>query len=288
MEVLAPVDLDLAAMRKVVEREGGCVVWGGSASLSPADDLLIRVEKVLDLDSEGQLIASILSKKLAAGSTHVVIDMPVGPTAKLRSPEAAAALSGAMRAVAAEIGLGLEILLTDGMAPVGRGIGPALEARDVMSVLRGEPDAPADLRARALDIAGKVLEFSPGIAPGTGRALAESLLDSGAALAKFDAIREAQGGARDIPVARHRRPVQAPRGGVVAGIDNRLIARLAKFAGAPADKTAGLDLHVRPGEMVEAGQDLFTLHADSPGELDYALAWLSRHPGVVTVAEAAA
>ena len=85
MEVLAPVNLSLEAMRRVVDREGGCIVWGGAVHLSPADDILIAIERQLDLDSEGQLIASVLSKKAAAGSTHVLIDMPVGPTAKVRS-----------------------------------------------------------------------------------------------------------------------------------------------------------------------------------------------------------
>lgn len=89
METLAPVDLDLASMRRGVEREGGCVIWGGAIHLSPVDDLLIRVERALDLDSEAQLVASVLSKKVAAGSSHVVIDIPVGPTAKIRTLDAA-------------------------------------------------------------------------------------------------------------------------------------------------------------------------------------------------------
>ena len=84
METLTTVDLDVAAMRRVVEQEGGCIVWGGAVDLSPADDILIRVERLLDLDSEGQLVASVLSKKIAAGATHVVLDLPVGPTAKLQ------------------------------------------------------------------------------------------------------------------------------------------------------------------------------------------------------------
>src|SRR5690606_7902953 len=103
MEVLAPVDLDVPAMRRVVEQEGGCIVWGGAVRLSPADDVLIRVERPLNFDSDGQLVASVLSKKAAAGSTHVVIDMPVGPTAKVRSAQAAASLSARLRAAGAAL-----------------------------------------------------------------------------------------------------------------------------------------------------------------------------------------
>src|SRR6185369_12633680 len=142
METLAPVELDTAAIRRVVEREHGCIVWGGAVRLSPADDVLIRVERALDLDTEGQMIASVLSKKIAAGSTHLVIDVPVGPTAKVRSPEAGNALSRALANVAETFGLHTKFVLSDGSQPVGRGIGPALEARDVIAVLRCESGAP--------------------------------------------------------------------------------------------------------------------------------------------------
>ena len=136
MEVMAPVALDLEAMRRVVEREGGCIVWGGKVRLSPADDILIRIERPLDFDSDGQLVASVLSKKVAAGSTHVLIDIPIGPTAKVRSSSAAALLEARLLATAQALGLNLSVLRTDGFQPVGYGIGPALEARDVLSVLR--------------------------------------------------------------------------------------------------------------------------------------------------------
>ena len=144
MEMMAPVALDLAAMRRVVEREGGCIVWGGNVRLSPADDILIRVQRPLDFDSDGQLVASVLSKKIAAGSTHVLIDMPVGPTAKVRSEAAADSLGSRLAHTASALGLQLAIHRSDGTQPVGRGIGPALEAHDVLKVLRNATDAPAD------------------------------------------------------------------------------------------------------------------------------------------------
>src|SRR5688572_5764072 len=167
METLAPIDLDLPTIRRVVERESGCIVWGGSVRLSPADDILIRVERALDLDSEGQLIASVLSKKIAAGSTHLVIDMPVGPTAKVRGAETAETLSRDIIGVAETFGLQVRIVTTDGLEPVGRGIGPALEARDVLAVLRCEADGPRDLRQRAIALAGALLELA-GAAPAAG------------------------------------------------------------------------------------------------------------------------
>ena len=156
METLAPVDLDIKTMRKVVEQEGGCIVWGGAVSLSPADDILIRVERAMDIDSEGQLIASVISKKIAAGSTHIVIDIPVGPTAKVRSLLAAQNLSALLKKVTKEFNIHSEIMITDGTQPVGRGIGPALEAKDVLAVLQNRADSPQDLRDRALLLALKI------------------------------------------------------------------------------------------------------------------------------------
>jgi thymidine phosphorylase len=285
METLAPVDLDVSAMRRVVERTGACIAWGGSVRLSPADDVLIRVERPLDLDSQGQLVASVLSKKAAAGSNHVLIDMPVGPSAKVRSAAAADVLAGQLVATGEAVGLQVRVLQTDGTQPVGRGIGPALEARDVLAVLRNEAGAPADLAQRSLLLAGELLEFGGAAAAGGGQALAAQVLSSGRAWRKFEEICEAQGGLRALPQAPYRSEVPAPRSGTVVGIDKRRLARIAKLAGAPRSPCAGIDLHARNGDFVERGEALFTLHAASPGELAYALEYASAQGDTVHVVE---
>lgn len=284
MEMLAPVALDVPAMRRAVERTGGCVIWGGNVNFSPADDILIRVERSLDVDSEGQLVASILSKKIAAGATHVLIDIPVGPTAKVRSQADAASLAALTRSVGARFGLRVHTLLTDGLAPVGRGVGPALEARDVMAVLSGAPDAPADLRLRALRLAAELIEMG-GLAEDASDAMAvvTSTLDSGRAYRQFLAICEAQGGLRTPGIARYQQPIPARHDGVVAGIDNRRLATVAKLAGAPRSPLAGLTVDSRPGDRVSRGTPLFVLHAENRGELAYALAYVARHPDIIDV-----
>lgn len=286
MGVLAPVDLDAAALRRVVEQEGGCVVWGGAARLSPADDVIIRVERPLDLDAQGQLVASVLSKKVAAGATHVLLDLPVGPTAKIRSLEDAERLAGQLRDVGAAVGLDVLPLVTDGTQPVGRGIGPALEAADLLAVLQGAPGAPEDLRERALLLAGHLLELSGSVPKGCGQAEARAILEDGRAWRKFQAIARAQGGLREPPRAAFRREVPATRRGRVAAVDNRRLARVAKLAGAPADVEAGLELHVRLGQMVDAGSPLFTVHAAAAGELEYALGYAQAQSEIVRLEEA--
>lgn len=286
METLAPVTLDVAAMRRVVEREGACIAWGGAMQLSPADEVLIRVERPLMLDSEGQLVASILSKKAAVGAHRVLVDIPVGPTAKVRSADAARTMAHTLAAAGAALGLQVRTVQTDGSQPVGRGVGPALEAIDVMAVLERRRDAPQDLRARGVMLAGLVLEMAGKAAEGQGAALAAEVLDDGRALAKFVAICEAQGGLRVSPRAAHTQSLAAPIGGRVAAIDNRLIARAAKLAGAPRDAAAGAWLEVHVGDRVEAGQPLFTLHAHSRGELAYAFSFLHSQPPAIDIRDA--
>jgi len=285
METLAPVDLDIPTMRAVVEREGGCIVWGGAVRLSPADDILIRVERALDLDSEGQLVASVLSKKIAAGSTHVVLDLPVGPTAKVRSEETARTLAQDLREVAAAFGLQARAIVTDGSQPIGRGIGPALEANDVLSVLQNQSLAPADLRQRALKLAGALLELGGVAGTGDGESTALKTLDSGRAWAKFQRICEAQGGMRRPPISSHRHAIVADASGRVVAVDNRRLAKVAKLAGAPDAKAAGIEVHVRLNDAIEAGQPLLTIHAETPGELEYALEYARANPDIYEVVE---
>lgn len=285
METLTPVDLDLNAMRQVVEKEGGCVVWGGAVDLSPADDTLIRVERALDIDSEGQLVASVLSKKAAAGATHLVIDMPVGPTAKVRTDDDASSLKSSLLKTAEALGIKTRVVESDGRQPVGRGIGPALEAQDVLKVLRQEADAPDDLKQRAVALAGALLELSGAVSSGDGARAAGATLAEGRAWSKFQAICDAQGGMREPPRSTYQHPILAEQEGRIAAIDNRRLSKAAKLAGAPDAKAAGLELHGVLGQRVEAWEPLFTLHAQTRGEMDYALEFIDSHPPILDIKE---
>lgn len=271
METITPVNLKLDRLKEVVREHGGCMAWGGAVQLSPADDVFIRVERDLDIDTEGQLIASVLSKKVAAGSTHVVIDIPVGATAKVRSHEAAHQLANMLTNVGKEFGLTITCVYTDGSQPVGRGIGPALEALDVLAVLRNEEHAPQDLRERAATLAGAALEIGGAAAEGHGKALALATIADGRAWEKFQAICLAQGGLHTPEIAPHFYTITAPHDGVITNIDNRNLARVAKLAGAPRSTGAGLYMHVRIDDIVRKGQPLFKIYAAAQGELAYAV-----------------
>ena len=251
------------------------MVWGGAIHLSPVDDLLIRVERALDLDSDAQLVASVLSKKVAAGSTHVVIDIPVGPTAKIRTPDAAQTLARLLERVGHDVGLVVRPVVTDGSQPIGKGIGPALEARRRRRD-RGDRDAPHDLKERAILLAGGCRAELAARAAGHGTSDARALLADGRA--GESCRRSAKRRAGTPPASTQQFDVTAPASGRITGFDCRKLARAAKLAGAPADRAAGIDLHVRLGQGVEAGQPLFTLHAESPGELACAREYLTRTP----------
>jgi thymidine phosphorylase len=132
-------------------------------------------------------------------------------------------------------------------------------------------------------LAGALLEIAGSAVEGQGEAMASQALDSGGAWAKFQRICEAQGGMRVPPQSHQQRPILAERAGRVRAIDNRRIARLAKLAGAPDDKAAGVDLHVRVGDIVAAGQPLCTVHADTPAELAYAFDYAAANRDIIAV-----
>lgn len=280
MEVLCNVDVPLARLRSIVHTHRGCLAWGGTARLSPADDILISVERPLSIDTRGQMVASILSKKIAAGSTHLLIDIPVGPSAKVRHMGDAQSLRKLFEYVGDRLGLHIEVVISDGRQPIGCGIGPVLEARDVMQVLQNDPRAPADLRQKALRLAGRILEFDPDVRGGEGYAIARDILESGRALEKMNAIVDAQGRqSRSFPLGERELDVPSPGAGTVVAIDNLQLARIARYAGAPMDKGAGVDLKKKVGDRVEQGETLYRVYAHHAADLAFAERLLQRDCG---------
>ena len=236
--------------------------------------MLISVERPLSIDSPGQMVASILSKKIAAGSTHLVLDIPIGPSAKVRSMPEAQRLRKLFEYVAGRMHLSLDVVITDGRQPIGNGIGPVLEARDVMQVLQNDPNAPNDLRQKALRLAGRLIECHPDVRGGDGFAIARDILDSGRALAKMNDIIAAQGS----KAFDYKHPALGPltldvcatEAGVVTDIDNLQVARIARIAGAPKVIGAGVDLLRKLGDTVAVGEVLYRVHAGYPSDLDFA------------------
>jgi thymidine phosphorylase len=282
MEVLARVDLGVEEMKEVVTACHGCLVWGGHVNLSPADDILISVERPLSLDTREQMVASIMSKKIAAGSTHLLIDLPVGPAAKLTNAMEAMRLRKLFEFAGDHFGILVEVVTTDGRQPIGNGIGPVLEAQDAMGVLANEPGAPLDLREKSLRLAAHLLEYDPELRGGAGYARARKLLDGGAALKQMQKIIDAQGRSicrTDLGILTA--DVPAPNDGTVSGIDCLRLNRLARTAGAPIDKGAGIKVFKKIGDPVEKGEPLYRVYTFDRSEYNLAVAATRDNTGYV-------
>ncbi|WP_423458242.1 phosphonate metabolism protein/1,5-bisphosphokinase (PRPP-forming) PhnN [Ottowia sp. VDI28] len=282
MEAVARVDLTAAEVRETVRRTRGCIAWNGRLNHSALDDVMNHITRPLGIDSNRWSVASILSKKLSAGSTHVIVDLPWGPQAKLKTLAEASELARLFETVGDALGLVVQAHPTDGSAPIGRGIGPALEVQDVLQVLGNGLAAPADLRTKALTFAGHILAWDPALGSfQAGLARAEELLLSGAAHEKFEQIVDAQG-RRPSPVrpAALAHPVHALGNGRIRHIDIARISEVARRAGAPADKAAGIHLAAGLGDEVAGGQVLYTIHASAASDLEAAAQLAEQASGV--------
>lgn len=283
MEVLCNVSLDLPEVRSIVRKSHGCIVWGGALSLASADDKLIKIRNPLSLDPRGVLLSSILAKKKSVGAKYVVIDIPIGRGAKVPDKADAADLGREFISIGKRLGMKLEVLVTDGSEPVGRGIGPSLECNDVLSVLNN--GGPSDLRDKSCQLAGALLELAGKVKKGRGIPVAEQILKSGKALAKFREIVELQGGKRnikisDVPVAHYKHVVKAEKDGRIFHIDNRMVSKVARAAGAPNDKEAGVLLICERGDRVKKGDVLYEIHSSSEAKLSFAIKALEGWPAV--------
>ncbi len=279
MEVLAYVDHSQEILREILQKERAFIVWGGTARLAPADDILIAVERPLSMDSPGQMVASILSKKVAAGATHLLIDIPVGETAKVRNSSEGQKLRKIFEYVGDKMGLHIEVMLTDGSQPIGNGIGPILETIEIMKVLENDPHAPLELREKALQLAGRIIEFDLDVRGGQGYLIARDILESGRALAKMNAIIDAQGrNPEPLKLGTLQHEVLASRSGIVEAIDNLKIASIARLAGAPMDKGAGAYLHKKVGDKVKKGEALFTIYAEFNADFNFAITASEKEP----------
>jgi len=271
MEVFCKVELEIERLREIVKHERACLAWGGTARLAPVDDILISVERPLGMDSPGQMIASILSKKVAAGASHLLIDIPVGPTAKVRKRSAALQLRKLFEYAGDLLGLHLEVMITDGKQPIGRGIGPVLEARDVMQVLENDPLAPMDLKEKSLQLAGRILEFDADVRGGQGYFVARDILESGRALEQFNRIVDAQGASPNpFESGRLTQDVVAPTSGNITAIDNLQMARIARLAGAPMDKGAGIDMYKKLGDEVCESEPIYRIYSEFNADFEFA------------------
>jgi AMP phosphorylase len=269
VETLCPVNLSMDEIKAVVKKTGGCLVWGGALELAPADDLFIQVEYPLGIDP--MLLPSILSKKKAMGATHVAIDIPTGMGAKIKTRQEAYSLASDFVDLGKRLGMNIQCALTFGDQPLGCSIGPALEAKEALTTLMG--GGSPDLREKALSLASMLFEM---VGVENPRGMAEDMVDSGKAIQKLREIISAQGGdpnvkPEDLPIGPKHAAVRAEKAGKVLWLSTDDIVRIARMAGAPKEKGAGVVLHAKLGESVRKDGVLFEVYAERASKLAAAL-----------------
>ncbi len=277
MECLAKVELPEKKIKRIVNYTGACMVHGGSLNLAPADDKIIEVEAPLSIDAEGQLLASVMAKKYSVSANHVLIDIPMGPEVKVRNKREANSLKKKFQKLGKALKMDVKVMITDGSQPIGNGIGPLLESEDVMAVLRNDPDAPQDLREKALDLAGVLLGMCDQCSLRKGRKIAKHLLENGEAYDKMKEIIKAQGRVKKPFLGKYNYVVRAGKSGKVMKISNKRIAKIARIAGAPKDKGAGILMNKKVGHDVKRGEKLFTIYSHSDEKLDFAVDFMKGH-----------
>jgi len=280
IETLAKVDFSMKQLKKIVDKTGGCLVWGGGLGMVPADSKIIRIEKKLNIDPEAQLLASIISKKLAVGSKYILIDIPYGKTAKVNYLKAKK-LRRKFISLANKLGLHIQVVLTRAKEPIGNGIGPALEMMDVLDVLDPNKSGPADLSEKSIYLSGKILEMTGKAKKGEGINIAAETLSSGKAFDKFKEIIKAQEGKIvQLEFGKFKKNILSKRTGKVRLMDNKKINALARNAGCPVDKMAGVYLHVHLGDRVKKGDKLATVYAESKSRLNMAIKFYRDFDGI--------
>ncbi len=274
MEVLANVSLTNEEMEKIVNKVGGVIAWGGAVNMANVDDAIIQVEHPLSLDPPGQIVASVMSKKISAGANHLVIDIPVGEEVKVKTKERAEILAKRFKYVCKNFGIKSKILLTNGNKPVGQCFGAALEAKEALEVLEGKDKG--DLYKKSVLIADEMLKL-----PGGKPEKASEYIEDGSALEKMKEIIEAQGkkisSSKKIKTAPYVYVYKGKEEGKIVGIGLRNCIKIARLAGAPGDKLAGLKLLVKIGEKIKKNKPLFEIHAQNKRKLRSAVSFAQKN-----------
>jgi putative thymidine phosphorylase len=294
MEVLSPVTFNKEQIYKIVAKTNACIVWGGGVDIAPADDELITVEKPLSLESYDKILVSIMAKKIAFSSNHIVIDLPYGPSVKIPNRKEAEIVGAKFEMLARKFGVKLYPHIHNTTEPAGKGIGPLLEAKEALRVLEQRPDRPMDLEEKALQIAGILLDLCLEDARkpmkehikkefGTGAAWAAYILSSGHALKKMREIIAAQGGkadvqSTDLKPGKFSHDVMAHRSGKIHAINSKNTSTIAKILGAPKMKKSGLYFHLKSGDHSMNGKPVFTLYSEEAYNLKEAIDSLQHFP----------
>jgi len=277
MECLCNVSLDKNKIKAILNKVNACLVWGGALNLAPADDKIIRIEHPLSIDVSGLLLSSVISKKISVSTNHLLIDIPWGPGSKIENKSRALNMKKSFETIAKSLKIKIKVVLTDGSKPIGKGIGPALEAIDGLKVLNNNSDAPKDLIEKSVFLAGELFDLIGRTKKGDGKKLAIKLLKDGSALKKMNEILEFQGKIEQIKPGKYTKTVYAYKSGIIKHLDNKFISRIATLAGAPQDKGAGLYIYKNKNSKVTKRTKILTIYSNSRTKLNYSIKFYKKY-----------
>ncbi len=268
MELLANVNFTPEQATKIVNKVGGCIIWNGKLGLAPADDIIIHVEAPLMFESFDKIIVSIMAKKIAVSTNHLILDIPVGKTMKIKHFSDAEKVAHKFIQLGKHFGMKVIADINESLEPAGWGVGPYLEAKDVLCVLEQKKERSLKLEAKALRLAGKLLDlcFQDAGINKNGEDEAKRILETGQALEKFREIVKAQGGdgavsSDTLKSPAHKKIVYSKEKGKIKEIDNYNLNTLAKLLGAPKDKYAGIYLLKKLDETIEKKEPILEFYS---------------------------
>lgn len=268
------MDLDEKEVYEIAERVGAVVV-NKAGNFAPADKIMYALRDVTaTVDSIPLIVASIMSKKLAGGASHILLDVKTGSGALMKTRKRSEELAGMMVRIGELAGRHVTAFVTDMDVPLGHAVGNSLEVAEAVDTLRNR--GPADLRELCVKFAGALLESAEAVKPGAGEEFAGEKLSDGSAFDKFKEMIAAQGGNTDflydtslLPQAGKIRDIYAEKAGYVYRIDAEKIGRACMAAGGgrvraedEIDYSAGIILHKKTGDKVEIGEKLLSIHTN--------------------------
>ncbi|MFX0072657.1 MAG: hypothetical protein ACFFAO_16355 [Candidatus Hermodarchaeota archaeon] len=272
MEVLAPVAFNSEELKNIVSKEKACIVWGGALDISPADNILIEIERPLHMDPIGLMIPSILTKKMSMGIKKLVLDIPVGEGTKFPTPDKGKTFAYQFKKIAQNVGIDAECALTLAHQPIGHAIGPAIEAKEALKLLQDYSAGPNSLIEKSTSLAGILLEMAGKAEKEKGQELAKEVLKSGKAYEKMRQIIEIQGGnpnikPEEIQLGPYEKEFFAIKEGHITGVNNAIINQIAKAAGCPNSKSSGVEIFKKQGARIKKDELIFRIYSDSSSKL---------------------
>lgn len=287
VNVLMDINFDKAWIEKLIKENNCCLVWWWSLDLAPADDKLIKVQYPLSMQSRAKVVSSIMAKKYAMWVTHSLIDIPVGPTAKVTTMREALDWKQKFEYVGKKLWMKMTVQITSAEEVIGNWIGAILQVREVLRVLQQHPKKPTDLENKAVFLASKLIEIVWLAKGKKAEALARKQLTSWEARKMMQRIIKAQNGrnpniqSEDLKPWIFTKEVLAEKDGKIKKVDLHNVNHIARRLWCPAIDEAWIYISKRLWDKVKKWDVLFTMYATAQNKIDLALEQNKENPAMI-------